>query len=58
MEVPKFKENVLIYVTMVIKVRDLVLTLNNNNWATIPKMNKHRLLILINTSYMTNYAMV
>ena len=55
---PKFKENVLIYVTMVIKVRDLVLTLNNNNWATIPKMNKHRLLILINTSYMTNYAMV
>ena len=54
LKVAKIKENVIIYVITVTKVRDLLLTLssNNNTCGLISKMNEHGLFILINTSYM------
>ena len=61
LEVPKLKENVLIYIITVKKACDLLLTFtqtfpsNNNTCGITSKMNEHRLLILINTSYLINY---
>ena len=43
LEVPRFKENVLTCIITVIKVRDLLLTVNNNTCAIVSEMNKHRL---------------
>ena len=51
LKAPKFKKNVLIYVIAVKKVRDLLLII----YSIISKMNEHRLLILINISFMINY---
>ena len=51
---PKFKENVITSIIIVTKVRDLLLTFanNNNTCGKVSKLNEHRFLILINTSYM------
>ena len=53
---PKFKENVLICVITVTKKYDLLLRLLQvkNTCGIVSKINEHRLLILINTSYMIN----
>ena len=52
-----FKENVPICIITVINVDDLLLTLSQaiSQLRLSFKMNEHRLLILINTSYMINY---
>ena len=48
----------LIWVITVIKLHDLLLTLLQvNTCSIVSKMNKHRLLILINTSYIINYQL-
>ena len=47
LERPKFKENVIICVITVIKVRDLLLTLLQVMTTLAPKMNEHRFFILI-----------
>ena len=54
LEVPKFKEKVITSIITVTKVRDLLLTFANNNniCGKVSKLNEHRFLILINTSYM------
>ena len=55
LEVAKFKENVLIWVITVIKVAwsfTHTFTSNSNTCSIILNMTEHRLLILINTSYM------
>ena len=52
LEVRKFKENVLICLSTVIKVHDLLLTLLQ---VIVSKMSEHRLLKLINTSHIINY---
>ena len=54
MEVPIFKENALICVITEIKIRELLLTLLQikQYFDILSKMNEHRLLTLINTSYM------
>ena len=52
-----FLESVVVYTITVIKVRDLLLALLQITTilVAVSKMNEHRLLILINTSYMINY---
>ena len=57
LEVLKFKENAIICIITIIKRHDLLLTFTNNSntCGIIPKMNEHRLFMLINTSYIINY---
>ena len=59
LEVPKFKQNAIICIITIIKWHDLLLTFTNNSntCGIIPKMNEHRLFILINTSYIVNYQL-
>ena len=57
LEVRKFKKNFLICLITVIKVHDLLLTLLQVITILVSKMSEHRLLILINTSYMINYCL-
>ena len=55
LEVPKFKENIVSCIIDVIKSFNHIFTSNSNTCSIVSKMNEHRLLILINISYMINY---
>ena len=53
----KFKKNIKICVIIIIKVRDLLLTLLQVI-TIVSKMNEHRLFIWINTSYMISLVIL